>query len=97
MARLKKLTSAAGYDAEATVNWKTGKIVYTSLASGDTDLWTMKPDGSDKKQITTLPKATVEQSCRVTARSWLGAPIIRRLPRLWLAIRNCWRPTSPRR
>ena len=51
----KKLTSAAGYDAEATVNWKTGKIVYTSLASGDLDLWTMKPDGSDKKQITTLP------------------------------------------
>src|SRR5579863_10254458 len=49
----KKLTSAAGYDAEATVNWKTGKIVYTSLASGDLDLWTMKPDGSDKKQITT--------------------------------------------
>ena len=26
---VKKLTSAAGYDAEATVNWKTGKIVYT--------------------------------------------------------------------
>jgi Tol biopolymer transport system component len=51
----KKLTTAAGYDAEATVNWKTGKIVYTSLASGDLDLWTMKPDGSDKKQITTSP------------------------------------------
>jgi TolB protein len=51
----KKLTSAAGYDAEATVNWKTGKVVYTSLASGDLDLWTMKTDGSDKKQITTTP------------------------------------------
>jgi len=49
---LKKLTSAPGYDAEATVNWKTKKIVYTSLASGDLDLWTMKEDGSDKKQIT---------------------------------------------
>jgi Tol biopolymer transport system component len=48
----KKLTDAPGYDAEATVNWKTGKIVYTSLASGDLDLWTMKPDGSQKKQIT---------------------------------------------
>src|ERR1041384_3428533 len=31
----KKLTNAPGYDAEATVNWKTGKIVYTSLQSGD--------------------------------------------------------------
>lgn len=50
---LKKLTDAPGYDAEATVNWRTGKIVYTSLASGDLDLWTMNPDGSGKKQITT--------------------------------------------
>ena len=48
----KKLTEAPGYDAEATVNWKTGEIVYTSLASGDLDLWTMQSDGSKKKQIT---------------------------------------------
>jgi TolB protein len=48
----KKLTTTPGYDAEATVNWKTGRIVYTSLASGDLDLWTMKPNGSRKKQIT---------------------------------------------
>jgi Tol biopolymer transport system component len=48
----KKLTDKPGYDAEATVNWKTAKIVYTSLASGDLDLWTMKADGSQKKQIT---------------------------------------------
>lgn len=49
---LKKLTTTPGYDAEATVNWETGKIVYTSLASGDLDLWTMNSDGSHKKQIT---------------------------------------------
>ena len=49
---LKKLTSAPGYDAEATVCWKTGDIVYTSMASGDLDVWTMKGDGSRKKQIT---------------------------------------------
>ena len=48
----KKLTSAQGYDAEATVNWKTGKIVYTSMQSGDLDLWTMNSDGSGKKQLT---------------------------------------------
>jgi len=47
-----RLTDAPGYDAEATVNWKTGNIVYTSLASGDLDLWTMRPDGSGKKQLT---------------------------------------------
>lgn len=50
---LKRLTEAAGYDAEATVNWKTNKIIYTSLSSGDLDLWTMNLDGSHKKQITT--------------------------------------------
>jgi TolB protein len=48
----KRLTDAPGYDAEATVNWKTGTMVYTSLASGDLDLWTMKADGSGKKQVT---------------------------------------------
>jgi Tol biopolymer transport system component len=48
----KKLTSTAGYDAEATINWKTNKILYTSMASGDLDLWTMNLDGSGKKQIT---------------------------------------------
>ncbi len=52
---LKRLTDAPGYDAEATVNWKTNKIVYTSKASGDLDLWTMKPDGSGKTRITTKP------------------------------------------
>src|SRR5271170_4013368 len=50
----KELVDAPGYDAEATVNWKTGKIVYTSMASGDIDLWTMNSDGSGKKQITKI-------------------------------------------
>ena len=48
----KKLTDAAGYDAEATINFKNKKIIYTSMASGDLDLWTMNLDGSGKKQIT---------------------------------------------
>ena len=50
---LKKLTSEPGYDAEATVNFKTKKIIYTSMASSDLDLWTMNLDGSGKKRITT--------------------------------------------
>jgi TolB protein len=49
---LKPITTANGYDAEATINWKTNKIIYTSLASGDLDLWTMNLDGSKKKQLT---------------------------------------------
>lgn len=50
---LKKLTDTPGYDAEATVNWKKDRIVYTSLSSGDLDLWTMRTDGSHKTRITT--------------------------------------------
>jgi Tol biopolymer transport system component len=49
---VKKLTDTPGYDAEATVNFKSKRIVYTSMASGDLDLWSMKPDGSGKKQLT---------------------------------------------
>jgi Tol biopolymer transport system component len=49
----KKLTSEAGYDAEATVNFKTGKIIYTSMSTGDLDIWSMNLDGSGKRRLTT--------------------------------------------
>jgi TolB protein len=49
---IKKLTVAPGYDAEGTVNFKTKKILYTSLATGDLELWTMNEDGSGKRRIT---------------------------------------------
>lgn len=35
---VKKLTDQHGYNAEATVNWKTNQIVYTSLTDGDLEL-----------------------------------------------------------
>src|ERR1700722_9147360 len=47
---LKRLTTAEGYDAEATVNAKTKKIIYTSMAGRDLDLWEMNLDGSKKTQ-----------------------------------------------
>lgn len=49
---VRKLTDASGYDAEATVNWTRKKLVYTSKASGDLDLWSMNLDGSSKKRLT---------------------------------------------
>ncbi|MEK7406834.1 MAG: hypothetical protein AAB225_17290 [Acidobacteriota bacterium] len=52
---VRKLTDAPGYDAEAVVNFKTRKIVYTSLATGDPELWTMNSDGSGQRQITSAP------------------------------------------
>ncbi|MBK9257380.1 MAG: PD40 domain-containing protein [Saprospiraceae bacterium] len=49
---IKKLTNTEGYDAEATVSPKGDKIVFTSLRSGDLELYTMNIDGSNVKQIT---------------------------------------------
>lgn len=47
-----QLTSSKGYDAEATVSPKGDKIIFTSMRSGDLDLWTMNIDGTELKQIT---------------------------------------------
>jgi TolB protein len=49
---LRQLTNTPGYDAEATVSPKGDKIVFTSLRSGDPELYTMNIDGSGVKQIT---------------------------------------------
>ncbi len=47
-----QLTTEPGYDAEATVSPKGDKIVFTSIRSGDLELYTMNIDGTDVKQIT---------------------------------------------
>ncbi|MEO7146044.1 MAG: hypothetical protein ABI165_21325 [Bryobacteraceae bacterium] len=49
---LRNLSDSPGYDAEATINWRGRKIVYTSLESGDLDVWSMNLDGSNKVQLT---------------------------------------------
>jgi len=49
---VQKLTSYEGYDAEATVSPKGDKIVFTSVRSGDLELFTMNIDGSDIRQVT---------------------------------------------
>lgn len=49
---LKRLTSNAGYDAEGTVSPKGDKIVFTSIRSGDLELWIMNTDGTNVKQVT---------------------------------------------
>ena len=47
-----QLTDTPGYDAEATVSPKGDKIVFTSMRSGDLELYTMNLDGSEVTQIT---------------------------------------------
>jgi Tol biopolymer transport system component len=49
---IKQLTNSDGYDAEATISPKGDKIVFTSIRSGDLELWTMDIDGKNQKQIT---------------------------------------------
>lgn len=49
---IKKLTNTPGYDAEATLSPNGKKIVFTSVRSGDLELWTMNTDGTGLKQIT---------------------------------------------
>ncbi len=49
---IKQITTEKGYDAESTVSPKGDKIVFTSMRSGDLDLWTMNIDGTGLKQIT---------------------------------------------
>jgi Tol biopolymer transport system component len=51
----KVLFQSAGYDAEATVCHKDGRIIFTSDKSGDIELYTMNGDGSNVQQITHEP------------------------------------------
>ncbi len=46
------LTRTEGYDAEAVYSPRGDKIVFTSLRSGDLELYLMNPDGSGVEQLT---------------------------------------------
>lgn len=48
----KQLTNSPRYDAEATISPKGDKIIFTSLRTGDLELYTMNIDGTEVKQIT---------------------------------------------
>jgi len=49
---VRPLTSADGYDAEATVSPKGDKIVFTSTRDGDPELYKMNLDGSNQTRLT---------------------------------------------
>lgn len=49
---IKKLTTAHGYDAEATVSPIGNKIIFTSLRDGDPELYSMNIDGSEQTRLT---------------------------------------------
>lgn len=49
---LQRLTHTPGYDAEAVFSPKGDKILFTSVRSGDLELYLMNPDGSGIQQLT---------------------------------------------
>jgi Tol biopolymer transport system component len=53
--RPQPLTRTPGYDAEAVYSPQGDKIVFTSLRSGDLELYLMNPDGSGVEQLTDTP------------------------------------------
>ena len=50
-----RLTETPGYDAEAVYSPSGDKIIFTSVRTGDLELWTMNPDGSNPEQVTNMP------------------------------------------
>lgn len=51
--QMQRLTSAPGYDAEATVSPDGKTIVWTSVRDGDLDLYAMNLDGTHMRRLTT--------------------------------------------
>lgn len=52
---LRKLTDRPGYDAEATVCAKDGRIIFTSDRDGDLELYVMDKDGQNVTRLTHTP------------------------------------------
>jgi len=50
--QMQRLTSSAGYDAEATIAPDGKTIVWTSVKDGDLDLYTMNVDGTNMRRLT---------------------------------------------
>ena len=51
----RRLTDSDAYDAEAVYSPKGDRIIFTSLRSGDLELYLMNPDGSGVEQLTDQP------------------------------------------
>lgn len=49
------LFQSKGYDAEATICHRDGRIIFTSTMNGDLDLYVMDADGQNVKQLTNTP------------------------------------------
>lgn len=48
---ISRLTDTPGYDAEGAVSPDGRHIVFTSMRSGDPEIWIMNSDGTEPKQV----------------------------------------------
>lgn len=85
-----RLTDNEGYDAEATICWKTGRIVFTSYRDGDLDLYSMKLDGSDLKRLTKTLGYEEERFIRPMGSGLSSEPICPRRARKLTNTRVCF-------
>jgi Tol biopolymer transport system component len=64
LAHPKQITSGkfeGGVGLDGGLSWAPdGRIIYTSLSSGNPDIWIMKSDGSDQRQLTADPSVDVD-------------------------------------
>jgi TolB protein len=95
---LRRLTSAPGYDAEATIG-PDGRIVFTSVRDGDMEIYSMAADGSDVRRLTTRPGPDggpffSRDGRRIVFRGRALAPGPELNDYLALLRDGLWRPTS---
>jgi Tol biopolymer transport system component len=54
-ANARVLFASPGYDAEATICHRDGRVIFTSTKAGDLDLYVMDKDGKNVRQLTDTP------------------------------------------
>ena len=92
------LTSAPGYDAEATIA-RDGRVVFTSVRDGDMEIYSMNGDGSDVRRLTRRPGPDggpffSQDGRQIVFRGRPIAPGPELDDYLALLKRELWRPTS---